>query len=107
MDKQTKFVLWFDEINKDDIPLVGGKNANLGEMYQNLTKAESKQFPGEKIQVPFGFSVTAYSYRYFIEKNGLDSKIREILEGLNTKSIEQLEDVGKKIRDLIIASTFP
>lgn len=107
MDKQLKFVLWFDEINRNDIPLVGGKNANLGEMYQNLTQAESRTFPGEKIQVPFGFAVSAYAYRYFIEKNSLDSKIRDILNGLDTKNIKQLEEVGKKVRELIISAPFP
>ena len=82
MEKSKKFILWFDEINKDDIPLVGGKNANLGEMYQNLVNAKNNTFPDEQIKVPFGFSVTAYSYRYFLEKNELDKKISEILENL-------------------------
>ena len=45
---QNKFILWFDEIGKDDIALVGGKNANLGELYQNLTLGNSKLFPEEK-----------------------------------------------------------
>lgn len=107
MEKDRKFILWFDEVNKDDIPLVGGKNANLGEMYQNLTNATSQLFPDEHVRVPFGFAVTAYSYRYFIEQNQLDAKIREILQNLNTSDIKQLEDVGRKIRDLIIAAPFP
>lgn len=106
-DKSQKFILWFDEVGRDDIPLVGGKNANLGEMYQNLTHASSELFPGEKIQVPYGFAVAAYAYRYFIEKNNLDNKIREILSGLNTSDIKQLEDVGSKVRELIISAPFP
>lgn len=106
-EKDKKFVLWFDEVGKDDIALVGGKNANLGEMYQNLTKAESKTFEGERILVPYGFAVTAYAYRYFVEKNGLDAKIRETLDNLNTHDIKQLEAVGQKIRDLISSSPFP
>ena len=48
-DKSKKFVLWFNEIGKDDIALVGGKNANLGELYCNLTTATSQIFPEEKI----------------------------------------------------------
>lgn len=107
MDKQNKFILWFDEINKDDIPLVGGKNANLGEMYQNLTHTTSDIFPGEKIQVPYGFAVTAYAYRYFVEKNSLDNKIHEILAGLDTADIKQLEAVGGKVRELILSAPFP
>lgn len=106
-DKSQKFILWFDEVGKDDIALVGGKNANLGEMYQNLTNAQSGIFEGERIQVPYGFAVTAFAYRYFIEKNELDGKIREILGGLNTNDIKQLESVGQRIRDLITSSQFP
>jgi len=105
-DKSKQFILWFDEVNKDDIALVGGKNANLGELYQNLTKG-SNLFPDEKIQVPYGFAVTAKAYRYFIEKNGLDSKIKQTLEGLNTTDIKQLEQVGHDIREMIISAPFP
>ena len=105
--KAEKFILWFDEVSKTDIPLVGGKNANLGEMYQNLTQTESKTFPGEKIKVPYGFAVTATSYRYFMSESGLDKKIKEILNGLNTHDIKQLEDVGHKIRQIILGATFP
>jgi pyruvate,water dikinase len=106
-DKNTQFILWFDQITKNDIPLVGGKNANLGEMYQNLTNATSEVFPDEKIHVPFGFAVTAYAYKYFIEKNDLAAKIKQLLEGLNTQDMKQLENVGMKIRDSIIAASFP
>ena len=88
--KSQKFILWFDEINKNDIDLVGGKNANLGEMYQNLTNTPSLSFPGEKIQVPFGFAVTTYAYKQFIEKNKIDKKIQDILTGLNTHNMRQL-----------------
>ncbi len=106
-NKDKQFILWFDQITKDDIPLVGGKNANLGEMYQNLTNATSETFPDEKIHVPFGFAVTAYSYRYFIEKNELDIKIKDLIDGLNTQDMKQLEEVGAKIRQMIIAAPFP
>lgn len=106
-DRSAQFILWFDQIGRDDIPLVGGKNANLGEMYQNLTQVQSEIFEGEKIVVPYGFAVTAYAYRYFIEKNELNTKIYDILQGLNTSDIKQLENVGQKIRDLITSAPFP
>ncbi len=106
-DKSQYFILWFDEISKDDIPLVGGKNANLGEMYQNLSHAQSEVFPGEKIKVPYGFAVTAYSYRYFIEKNGLDQQIVNALQGLDTGNIKALEEAGRKVRELITSAQFP
>ncbi|MBU4016927.1 phosphoenolpyruvate synthase [Patescibacteria group bacterium] len=105
--KHQEFILWFNEIGKDDIPLVGGKNANLGEMYQNLTKAKNDTFPHEKIQVPYGFAVTAYSYRYFINENNLDKKIRDILEGLDTNNIRALEKAGLEVRELILSAKFP
>ncbi len=105
-DKRAKaFVLWFNEIGKHDVGLVGGKNANLGEMYQNLTHAGKGA--GEKIQVPFGFAVTAESYRYFVEKNDLDAKIKGILKGLNTENIKDLEKRGALVRDAIMKAEFP
>src|SRR6266568_3226749 len=106
-EKEKQFILWFDQINKDDIPYVGGKNANLGEMYQTLVNTPSELFPKEKLRVPFGFAVTAYSYRYFIEKNELDKKIRNILQGLNTSDMKRLAEVGEKIRTLIVSADFP
>lgn len=107
MDKQKKIILWFNEISKDDIPLVGGKNANLGEMYQNLTQATNEFFKDEKIKVPYGFAVTSYAYSYFVEKNELDKKIRNLLEGLDTGNIHALEKAGKAVRDLIMLAEFP
>lgn len=107
LPKEKKFILWFDEIGKDDVALVGGKNANLGEMYQNLVNTHHDLFPNEHIKVPFGFAVTAYSYRYFLKENELDKKIHDVLEGLNTHHIHDLENAGKKVRELIMSATFP
>ncbi len=106
-EKNQAFILWFNEVGKTDIPLVGGKNANLGEMYQNLTQTESKTFKGEKINVPFGFAVTAAAYRFFISENKLDEKIKAELTGLNTADIKQLEEKGRKVRQMILEATFP
>jgi pyruvate,water dikinase len=106
-NKEQKFILWFNEIGKNDIPLVGGKNANLGEMYQNLTNAGNETFPKEKIKVPFGFAVTAYAYSYFIKENSLDEKIKSILDDLNTNKIRDLEKAGFEVRELIMSATFP
>ncbi len=106
-DKNTQFILWFDEISKEDVGIVGGKNANLGEMYQNLTKAESSLFKGERINVPYGFSVSAYSYRHFISTNNLDQKIKDILKDLDTHNIKQLEEKGHKVRQVILEANFP
>jgi pyruvate,water dikinase len=104
--KDKAFILWFDEIRKENVDIVGGKNANLGEMYQTLTKVGGKN-KGESIQVPYGFAVTAESYRYFIEKNNLDKKIKDVLKNLNTKNIKNLENAGSKVREMILKASFP
>ena len=104
--KKKAFILWFDEIRKENVDIVGGKNANLGEMYQTLTKVGGKN-KGESIQVPYGFAVTAESYRYFIEKNNLDKKIKDVLKNLNTKNIKNLEKAGEEVREMIMKATFP
>ncbi len=107
VSKEQAFVLWFDDLTKDDIPFVGGKNANLGEMYQKLTKEPSSIFRGEKISVPYGFAVTAHAYRYFIKENKLDVEIHTLLQGLDTKNIKQLEQKGQAVRQAILGATFP
>ncbi len=105
--REGKFILWFNEIGKDDVHLVGGKNANLGEMYQNLTEAVSPLFKDEKISVPYGFAVTAECYRHFITENKLDQKIKDALNGLDTHNIKQLEQCGQKVRQMILEASFP
>lgn len=93
------FILWFDEIRYEDVPLVGGKNASLGEMYSKLTP--------KGINVPYGFAVTAEAYRYFIRENHLDAEIQKALKGLDTHNIEDLQKRGKKIRNLILHAKMP
>jgi len=79
--------------------LVGGKNASLGEMYTTLQ--------GYGIKVPNGFVVTAYAYRFFIEKAGLTPFIEDTLKKLDTKDIKDLQKRGKAIRDAIIKADIP
>jgi pyruvate,water dikinase len=93
------FILWFDEITYKDVPLVGGKNASLGEMYTKLTE--------KGVKVPYGFAVTAEAYKYFIKENQLDGKIRELLAGLDTHNVLDLQTRGKKIRNLILKAKMP
>ncbi len=106
-NRDSAYILWFDEISKGDVHLVGGKNANLGEMYQNLINAESPIFEDEKISVPYGFAVTAASYAHFIKENALDQKIRDALADLDTHNIKQLEEKGQVVRQLILEASFP
>ncbi|MBN2066077.1 MAG: phosphoenolpyruvate synthase [Candidatus Thermoplasmatota archaeon] len=94
-----EFNRWFEELSINDVPSVGGKNASLGEMIRNL---------GEKgINVPSGFAVTAYAYKYTIEKAGIDKKIKEILSDLDTHNIHNLAERGEKIRELIKNTPLP
>ena len=65
--KDNAFVLWFEEVGINDIPLVGGKNASLGEMIQQLAP--------KGVNVPTGFATTAHAFRYFIEQAGLKEKL--------------------------------
>ena len=71
MDKNSAFILWFDQLGIEDVPIVGGKNASLGEMYRELTP--------KGVAVPNGFAVTATAYNYLIEKSGAKEKIKQIL----------------------------
>lgn len=94
-----KFILWFRQTTIKDIPLVGGKNASLGEMYRYLTP--------KGVRVPNGFSVTAQAYEYFLDKAGVRKQIRSILKGLNTRNITNLQTKGKQVRDVILGAEIP
>ncbi len=99
MDKSKELILWFDQLGIEDVPLVGGKNASLGEMYRNLTP--------KGVQVPNGFAVTAEAYNYLVEKTGLKNKIRDALKDLNTSDMNNLSTRGQKVRNLLLAAEFP
>jgi pyruvate, water dikinase len=94
-----EFVKWFEELTINDVPSVGGKNASLGEMIQNLGK--------KGVRVPSGFAITAYAYKYMIEKAGIDVKIKEILKDLDTHDVTDLAVRGQKIRSLIKNTKIP
>jgi pyruvate, water dikinase len=99
VDKNDSFILWFDQLGIEDIPFVGGKNASLGEMYRNLTP--------KGVKVPNGFAVTAYAYRYLLEKTSAKDKIVQILSDLNTSDLHNLQERGEKVRSLIRNLEFP
>ncbi len=94
-----KLVLWLEEVGIEDIPLVGGKNASLGEMKRALSP--------KGVKIPDAFVITANAYRYFIRFNNLEAKIREILKGLNVNDVDDLHRRGEKIRELIKSGKFP
>ena len=94
MRKDSK-VVWFKDVGKDDIPLVGGKGANLGE----LTKAG--------IPVPPGFIVTAHSYYYFLERSKLTDEIRSLLSSLDPDDSSKLQEIASNIKASINAAEMP
>jgi len=97
--KEDAFILWFDQLGIEDVPLVGGKNASLGEMYRLLTP--------QGVKVPNGFAVTARAYHYLLDKSGAKAQIKEILHDLNTSDMANLSERGHKVRQLIRSLEFP
>jgi pyruvate, water dikinase len=97
--KENALILWFEEVGIADIPLVGGKNASLGEMIQELTP--------KGINVPTGFATTAYAYRYFVEKAGLQDKLRQLFSDLDVEDVLNLRERGRQARALVLNTPFP
>src|SRR3989344_3343312 len=97
--KTAPYILWFRHTTIKDIPLVGGKNASLGEMYRFLVP--------KGIRVPNGFSITAQAYEYFLDKTGTKRQIRKILRGLDPNNIAMLQERGAAVRQAILKAAFP
>ena len=93
------YIKQFIDIRIEDVPEVGGKNASLGEMYSSLTS--------KGVKVPNGYAITAEAFRYYLRHNGLDEKIAGYLKGLDPENLEQLADVGGKIRASIAHGEMP
>lgn len=98
MDKrENAYVLWFDELRREDVALVGGKSSSLGE----LTSATH-------VPVPYGYATTANAYRYFMEATGTNKKIHELLDQLDdVEDSAELLDVCAKIREAIVSAEMP
>jgi pyruvate,water dikinase len=97
--KMTDYVRWLSELGMDDVPVVGGKNASLGEMIQNLTHLG--------VQVPGGFATTADAYREFLAKDGLDERIQAVLDELDVDDVTALSQAGPRIRGWVMEQPFP
>ena len=91
-------IRWFEDIGIDDIPLVGGKNASLGEMYRELAS--------RGVKVPNGFAITAEAYRSFLRTTGLDQRITQIIRGLDTRDLDDLRQRGRQIRQAMLAASL-
>jgi pyruvate,water dikinase len=97
--RDKALILWFEEVGIADIPLVGGKNASLGEMIRQLT--------AKGVGVPTGFATTAYAFRYFVEKAGLEAKLRKLFADLDVEDVNNLRERGKQARALVLNTPFP
>ncbi|MDI6815220.1 MAG: phosphoenolpyruvate synthase, partial [Dehalococcoidales bacterium] len=95
MHEGQKTILWFNEVTKKDVPLVGGKGANLGEM------------ANARIPIPPGFIVTANAYHYFLQSSKITDKIRHLLEPLDPEDSKQLQQIAAKIKQVIRDATMP
>ncbi|MEK7552640.1 MAG: phosphoenolpyruvate synthase, partial [Patescibacteria group bacterium] len=92
-------ILWFDQIELEHLPLVGGKNSSLGSMFQHLKP--------RGINLADGFAITTAAYRKFLASNNLTEKIPAILKDLNTREISDLQKRGRLVRQLILQAHIP
>jgi pyruvate, water dikinase len=95
----SPFVLDFSDITLDDLPLVGGKNASLGEMHRHLTSAG--------VRVPGGFAVTAAAYRHVLDQAGAWPRLEAALDGLDTEDVADLEARSARARQVVLDAGIP
>ena len=95
----NRCIRFFSEIGIDDVPLVGGKNASLGEMFQELTPAG--------ISIPNGFAITSEAYRYALECAGVWSALRETLNGLDVSDLADLARRAARAREIVYGTVLP
>ena len=97
MNRETAYVLWFDELQREDVNLVGGKSSSLGELTSSTN-----------VPVPYGFATTAHGYREFMKATGLEDKIRAELDALDdVENSALLREVCAKIRRMICEEEMP
>lgn len=94
-----KYIKFFKELNNKDVPLVGGKNASIGEMFQELLASG--------IKVPNGFAITSDAWWYLLNSGGIQQKIIDLLQGVDVREIDVLKTRSKNIRELILGTPFP
>ncbi|MCU0870565.1 MAG: phosphoenolpyruvate synthase, partial [Burkholderiales bacterium] len=99
MSDITPYVIAFEELRMGDVDRVGGKNASLGEMISQLSRAG--------VRVPGGFATTAQAFRDFLEASDLAGRIATMLKGLDVDDVAKLAQTGREIRDLIVSAPLP
>ncbi|MGO9507268.1 MAG: phosphoenolpyruvate synthase [Mycobacterium sp.] len=95
----SRYVRFFEEIGIDDVPLVGGKNASLGEMFQKLS--------GQGVRVPDGFATTAEAYRYMLHKAGAWDRLHAELDEIDPADVAALARKGKRAREIVYGAGIP
>jgi pyruvate,water dikinase len=95
----NKWIIPFSEIRIEDVGIVGGKNASLGEMFRELKS--------QGVRVPDGFAVTAAAFREFFKQTGLDHEVRAILKSMNTQNADSLQQCGRAAREAILKQEIP
>ena len=95
----TNYIRWFRELALDDLPLVGGKNASLGEMFQQLAPLG--------VRVPDGFAVTAPAYRDALDAAGAWPELHRLLDGLDKRDTDALSRAGARAREIVYAAPMP
>lgn len=99
MKSNHSYIRWFSELSIADVPLVGGKNASLGEMYHELT--------AQGIRVPNGFAVTAEAYRHVLDQADAWPRLHAALDGLNINDVDDLAQRAQLARDIVYEAPFP
>jgi pyruvate,water dikinase len=99
MARAPRYIRFFKDIRIEDIPIVGGKNASLGEMYRELTP--------QGVKVPNGFAISAQAYWYVLEQAGIATKLRQTLEGLRSDDVADLARRGREARQLVYSAALP
>src|SRR5471032_3543071 len=95
----AKYVRFFEEIGLDDVGLVGGKNASLGELYRKLTP--------QGVKIPNGFAITAAAYRYTLESANAWTSLHDALDGIKPDDMEDLARRGRRAREIVYGAPLP
>ncbi|TFG75456.1 MAG: phosphoenolpyruvate synthase [Thermodesulfobacteriales bacterium] len=99
MKENPKYIRWFNEVRIEDVPIVGGKNASLGEMYRELAP--------KGVKIPNGFAISADAYWHVLNSCGIKDKLEELMRGLDKSNVIDLSERGKLARELILSAGIP
>lgn len=99
MTVSQSYIRWFSELAIDDVPLVGGKNASLGEMYRELTP--------QGVEIPDGFAITADAYRYVLDRANAWAALHKALDDLDPDDVKDLARRGARAREAVYGAGLP